>query len=166
MIDLFSFAKPIAGYERYSVNRDGRVFSDCNDGKFVELTPSKSTNGYLRVFLYKCGKRKMFYIHRLVANAFLKNPFNLPCVNHKDFNKENNTVENLEVCSFRYNMIYNSMFGKRHSSMFVGVTWNKRKKKWLAQYQVGKKKIFLGYYDTQEKAHDAYTNALNSDKNA
>lgn len=162
MIDLFSFAKPIVGYERYLVNRDGHVFSDGSDGKMRELSPCKTPSGYLKVWLYKQGKRKMFYIHRLVANAFLKNPNNLPCVNHKDFDKTNNKVENLEPCTSRYNMIYNSIFGK-HSSRFVGVTWNKSRKKWQAQYQVGKKKIFLGCFDTQEEAHDAYINALKAD---
>lgn len=112
MVDLFSFAKPVKGYERYLVNRDGHVFSDGSDGKMRELAPCKTPSGYLKVWLYKQGKRKMFYIHRLVVNAFLKNPLNLPCVNHKDFDKTNNKVENLEPCTSRYNMIYNSIFGK------------------------------------------------------
>lgn len=46
-------------------------------------------------------------IHRLVANAFLENPYNLPCVNHKDENKQNNLVTNLEFCSYSYNNSYN-----------------------------------------------------------
>lgn len=159
MLDLFSFVKPIDGYERYFVNRDGHVFSDGRDGKMRELAPCRTPSGYLKVWLYKQGRRKMFYIHRLVTKAFLKNPQNLPCINHKDFNKANNKVENLEVCTSRYNMIYNSRFGK-HSSKYVGVTWDKNRKKWQAQYQIGKKKIFLGRFDTQEEAHAAYVNAM------
>lgn len=63
-------------------------------------------NGYIQISLSKNHKYKRFYIHRLVASAFLGNPDNLPEVNHKDENKLNNCVENLEWCSSSYNKSY------------------------------------------------------------
>ena len=58
--------------------------------------------------LYKDGKRKNYKIHRLVAEAYLLNPEGLPCVNHKDENKENNALLNLEWCNVAYNNSYGS----------------------------------------------------------
>lgn len=63
-------------------------------------------NGYLSVSLRKDGKQKRFYVHRLVAEAFIENPMNLREVNHIDENKSNNNVSNLEWCSHSYNMLY------------------------------------------------------------
>ncbi len=60
-------------------------------------------NGYLSVSLSKENKLKQKNIHRLVAEAFLPNPFNLPVINHIDENKKNNMVSNLEWCSCAYN---------------------------------------------------------------
>lgn len=77
----------------------------------------------------------MFYIHRLVAQAFLENPEALPMVNHKDFDKTNNDVDNLEYCTARYNVIY-SAIAKKTSSVYLGVTWNKNNRKWQAQYHM------------------------------
>lgn len=62
--------------------------------------------GYLKCFLYKNGTRKTFNVHRLVAQAFIPNPNNLPQVNHKDENKKNNNIVNLEWCSNQYNAKY------------------------------------------------------------
>ena len=72
------------------------------------LSPGKDTDGYLKVCLSCNGKNKMFFVHRLVAEAFLPNPDNLPQVNHKDEDKSNNRVDNLEWCSQLYNNIYGS----------------------------------------------------------
>lgn len=76
--------------------------------KFKEhlLTPRKITHGYLSIMLYKKGKPKNYKIHRLVAQAFIPNPDNLPEVNHKDEDKTNNCVDNLEWCTHKYNSNY------------------------------------------------------------
>lgn len=150
---------PIKGYGRYCVSKQGRVFAIGSDKKLKEIAPCKTPKGYLKVWLYKNGKRKMFYVHRLVAQAFLENPDALPMVNHKDFDKANNDVGNLEYCTARYNMTY-SAIAKQTSSSYLGVTWNKRARKWQAQYQIGKKKIYIGCFGTQEEAHIAYVNAI------
>lgn len=70
------------------------------------LKPMKDNNGYLKVRLCNGEKSKTFNLHRLVAEAFLPNPDNLPQVNHKDENKLNNSVDNLEWCDSRYNKNY------------------------------------------------------------
>lgn len=73
------------------------------------LKPGKNTGGYLQIKLCKNGKRKIFTIHRLVAETFIPNPDNLLCINHKDENKENNRVENLEWCTYEYNNNYGTI---------------------------------------------------------
>ena len=89
--------KDILGYEGlYAATSCGRIWS-YNNKKF--LKPIPNGNGYLRVHLYKDGKRKEFLIHRLVADAYLSNPDNLPQVNHIDGNKEHNYLKNLEFCT-------------------------------------------------------------------
>lgn len=70
------------------------------------LKPAKDRNGYLKVQLSKDGKGKLFFVHRLVAMAFIPNPNNLPMINHKDENPSNNCVDNLEWCTQKYNVNY------------------------------------------------------------
>ena len=98
--------KPVVGYEGlYEVSNWGRIKS-IKFGKERILNPGTNSCGYLHVGLYKNGKRKIFLVHRLVAEAFIPNPNNLPCINHKDENKLNNSVENLEWCNSKYNNTY------------------------------------------------------------
>ena len=70
------------------------------------LSSRPHDGGYAIVALYKNGKRKDYHVHRLVAEAFLDNPDNLPCINHKDENPSNNHYSNLEFCSYQYNNTY------------------------------------------------------------
>lgn len=104
--------KDVVGYEGlYQVSNMGRVKSFCQSTKFHKqkefiLKPSLINTGYEVVTLYSKEKRKKFQIHRLVATAFIPNPNNLPCVNHKDENKVNNCVSNLEWCTYQYNNNY------------------------------------------------------------
>ena len=103
--------KDILGYEGYyQVSNYGRVKSikrnTKNQFKYFERIkePYIGNNGYLCVVLYKDNKSKHFSIHRLVANAFVDNPNNLPQVNHIDCNKKNNKVNNLEWVTASDNM--------------------------------------------------------------
>lgn len=101
--------KNIKGYEGlYQISDEGEVRSlNYNKtGKAQLLKPADSGKGYLFVGLCKNGKRKKFKVHRLVAMAFIPNPSNLPYINHKDENKENNCVSNLEWCDRKYNNNY------------------------------------------------------------
>jgi len=77
----------------YCVDENGNVFSSFSN-KYLKL--SKSKTGYLVVNVRVGGLRQPVYVHRLVAEAFIPNPDNKPFVNHKDGNKENNTLLNLE----------------------------------------------------------------------
>lgn len=103
--------KDIEGYEGlYQVSNMGRVRSLR---KNIILRQS-ITNGYEKAALYKNKKGyKYFLIHRLVANAFIPNPDNLPQVNHKDENKLNNCVDNLEWCTQEYNINYGTGIARR-----------------------------------------------------
>lgn len=103
--------KDIEGYEGlYQVSTHGRVRS-LKRNKI--MNPVKAINGYMRVRLIKNGKDKNYLVHRLVAEAFLPNWFDDPQVNHRDENKQNNHVDNLEWCSAKYNTNYGSCIKRR-----------------------------------------------------
>lgn len=95
---------PVKGYEgRYSVSNRGVVVSHLT-GK--QLTQSCNTFGYKQVSLHKDGKQVSKTVHRLVAEVFIPNHNSLPFVNHKDEDKTNNDVSNLEWCTCQYNTEY------------------------------------------------------------
>lgn len=77
------------------------------------MKPSPNSDGYLTTVLAMNGKKYTVAIHRLVAVAFIPNPLNLPEVNHKDGNKLNNDVSNLEWTSHKDNMIHANHTGLR-----------------------------------------------------
>lgn len=100
--------KDIKNYEGlYQVSNLGRIRSFYNykrNGNNI-LTP-QIKRGYYQVGLRKDKKRKWYQLHRLIATAFIPNPKNLPQVNHKDENKTNNSIDNLEWCTVSYNNCY------------------------------------------------------------
>ena len=99
----------IKGYEgRYQISDTGQVYSLVSK-KY--LKPQDDGRGYLFFHLSNGkGKCKNEKIHRLVAQAFVPNPDNLPEVNHIDENKYNNCVDNLEWCSVKYNRNYGTRY--------------------------------------------------------
>ena len=121
MIEKF---KPVKGYAGiYEISNLGRVKSlsriiERKDGnsRVTEdriIIPFITKCGYHQIALTnKDGVKKKHYIHRLVANAFIENPNKLPIINHKDENKLNNRVDNLEWCSAYYNLRYGKMQAK------------------------------------------------------
>lgn len=99
--------KPVRDFdELYLVSDMGRVIS-LRSG--MQLSPGKT--GYALVTLYKDDKRVVKSVHRLVAEAFLSNPDNLPIVNHKDGNKQNNRLDNLEWCTQKENVAHAIQMG-------------------------------------------------------
>jgi hypothetical protein len=119
--------KPVKEYEGYyEVDQFGRVFSVdrvvlVNDNgrqynkplKAKQMKQSVHTKGYKTVALTKDGKTKTMFVHRIVAEAFISNNDNLPMVNHKDEDKTNNFVENLEWCTVAYNNTYGNAQKKK-----------------------------------------------------
>lgn len=94
----------------YQVSNTGKIKSL----KYKKiLKPSFDKNGYASLNLCKNGKISHRTIHRLVAETFITNTNNYPCVNHKDENPKNNNVENLEWCTYKYNMNYGTGFERR-----------------------------------------------------
>lgn len=120
---------PVVGYEGfYEVSSTGKVKSV---ERFVyggrvnqrvvrekEMAVYEDHHGYLRVNLNRDNRFKGKFVHRLVAEAFIKNPSNYPIVNHMDGNKKNNNVNNLEWCTYKYNT---------HHAIENGLTQNGRK---------------------------------------
>lgn len=102
--------KDIEGFEGlYEISNLGNVKSLVNNKGVARekiLKPFISGNGHLQVRLCKNKTSKLLYVHRLVAQAFLPNQHNLPCINHIDENKQNNVVSNLEWCTHKYNINY------------------------------------------------------------
>ena len=108
--------KEIPDFPNYEVSNWGNVRSKDrvsermgNDAKLKGMMlKGKIDRGYKRVTLYAGDRKrhKEISVHRLVAQAFIPNPSNLPCVNHKDENPKNNHVDNLEWCTHKYNSNY------------------------------------------------------------
>ena len=138
--------KPVKGYEGYyEVDQFGRVFGleriiKVNDnGRNYEkpiagkqLKQSMHTKGYKTVSLTKDGKTKTLFVHRLVAEAFIPNVDNLPMVNHKDEDKTNNFVENLEWCTNDYNINYGTA-RKRQANKIRGIPHTDEHKKKISE---------------------------------
>ena len=112
--------KPIEGFDGYYVTDEGKIISNIKMGGKRQYTDAfheiygrpNPKNGYCRVFMrHNDGKRKDRYVHRLVAEAFIENPSNKPCVNHKDCNRANNSVDNLEWVTYKENNEYTLKVG-------------------------------------------------------
>ena len=138
--------KPVVGYEGYyevdqfgrvfgvdrtvSVNDNGRVYDKDIAGKQMKQT--MHDKGYKIVSLTKDGKTKLCFVHRIVAEAFIPNPDGLPMVNHKDEDKANNFLENLEWCTALYNNTYGNAQKKRVKKI-KGVPLSKEHKRKIGE---------------------------------
>lgn len=121
--------KDIKGFEGlYQVSNIGRIKSlsrkaicnsACNIKRLIKdkvLTTVASNKGYIFVSLRDSnGNKYTKRVHRLVAEAFIDNPNNYPIINHKDCDRSNNCVENLEWCTYEYNNQYTFKMGYRDS---------------------------------------------------
>ena len=120
--------KDIEGYKGYQISNHGNVKSlNYNrTGKEKILKPAKDKNGYLMVCLRKQGKSQTHYIHRFVAQAFIPNPNNYLEINHRDEDKANNCVSNLEWCDRKHNINYgtrNEKLSKQVLCVETGVVY-------------------------------------------
>lgn len=150
--------KDIKGYEdKYQVSNTGKVRSKDrfdsamrNRIKGQIIKQVSSAHGYKRLNLCKNGKPRLWLVHRLVAEAFIPNPNNLPYINHKDENPSNNNVDNLEWCTHLYNMNYGTI-KERHSRDMTGKMINRPdKSKPVLQYD--KSGNFIARYESAQEA--------------
>lgn len=115
MIKTQEIWEDIEGFDNYQISNFGRIKSKerivsnaCRTYLKKEqiLKSHVMKTGYIGIHLAQDGKRKLFKIHRLVATAFIPNYERLPCINHIDGNKLNNSIENLEWCTIKQNNIH------------------------------------------------------------
>lgn len=108
--------KDIPGFEgSYAATEDGQIWSYKRQ-RF--LKPCGEPDNYQIVMLSKNNKGKCYFVHRLVALAWLPNPDNLPQVNHKDEHKDHNWPSNLEWCDAKYNLSYGKCARRRHKAVY------------------------------------------------
>ena len=151
--------KDIVGYEGlYQVSNLGNVKSleriviKKDNKKYLQkekiLRLGLSDKKYYTVSLFKNGKGKTYRIHRLVAEAFIPNPNNYPCVNHKDENKQNNCIDNLEWCTNKYNLNYSDT--------------GKLKRRKIIQYSINFEPIYVweSIKEASEKFNINYRNII------
>lgn len=101
--------------DMYKISNLGRIVS-FHKNKISFLHPNKTRKGYARVAICFCNAKRQVFVHRLVAEAFLQNPYGYKEINHKDGNKLNNEVNNLEFCTSKYNTWHKfNVLGYRHS---------------------------------------------------
>ncbi len=182
---------PIQGYEGlYSITSFGRVWSHerkVKNGKnsyrvcsvkFLKLISDK--DGYSYVNLHMNKKRKTYKVHRIEAQHYIPNLLNLPEINHKDGNKQNNyagiaaknyTDGNLEWCTHEKNMSHasiNKLYTYKYHFEYYGVSFDKRDKQrkepWYAQIIIDKKLVWLGYYKIELEAAQIYNNYVVKNK--
>lgn len=158
--------KPIKDYEGYyEVSNYGNVRSV---GRYIDfgctgyhynkpriLSAISHGNGYLYITLVKDKKRSNKYIYRLVAENFIENKDNKPCVNHKDFDRSNNYVENLEWTTYSENINWSVKNGnynipkKNHKTNFVYGKYIRYK---YGKYEVCFPGKYIGRFDSLENA--------------
>lgn len=139
----------------FQVSNIGRVrsFLRDKDGRILKL--SDNGRGYAVVRITYKRKKMSWKVHQLVASAFLGHTpnGNNMVVNHKDFNRKNNRLDNLEIVSSRENGNQKHM---PSSSKYTGVCWDKSRNKWLAKIYINKVQCNLGRFDNEIDAHNAY----------
>lgn len=149
--------KDVIGYEGvYQVSNFGNV-KCCKNGLIRNYYLEK--NGYYSITLRKNGIGKTRKVHQLVAESFLNHK---RCglklvVNHIDLDKTNNKMDNLEVITNRENC------NKKHlksTSKYVGVHWNKEDRKWKSTITINKELKYLGSFNDELEASEAYQKAL------
>ncbi len=162
--------KDITGYEgKYKISSLGRVKSlerldsigrRVKESILIPIISGRKKCEYYSVGLHKGDKKKVVKIHILVAMEFLgykPDNTNVLVVNHKDLDKLNNNLYNLEIISNRENCNKKHI---KHSSIYTGVHFYKRDLKWKAQIQVNGKIKYLGMFDKEIDASNAYELAL------
>ena len=148
----------ISGFPNYMISSCGRVM---NIRTFKVLRPGINSSGYLHVCLSKDANQSFKTIHRQVANAFILNLTDLPCVDHIDRNKLNNHLSNLRWCTREENQHNRSKQKKDTTSVYKGVYFDKKANKWRAQIKHNGQQIHIGYFLDESEAGRAYDRKAN-----
>jgi len=164
MTNIEEIWKDVPGHEGlYRISNLGRVKSLRYKGYSVAriLRISVDPHGYQMICLTKDKEKRTKKIHKLVAIAFLGHE---PCghklvVNHKDLNKLNNNLSNLELVSSRINGNKKHL---PHSIEYTGVSWNKKDRNYECKIMVKGVSVYLGRFKNEIDAHYAYENKLKS----
>lgn len=149
--------KDIEGWEGYQISSFGRARS-IRFNKERILATFLSNAGYLFASVSKNGKRENLYIHKSVAKAFILNPYNKPFINHMNGIKTDNRSENFEWVSSRENQAHS--LNRVRASKYYGVHKKNRNKGWTSSIWINKKLQYIGSFQTEEEAHEAYQKAL------
>ena len=169
--------KPIPDYEQsYEVSTAGQV-RNIRSGRILTARLG-GTASYRFVSLYKHNKEKHFLVHRLVAAAFVPNPYGKPQVNHKDMDKENNAASNLEWVTVSENHRHAFANGRKPTLSWLGkkanhamskyphVTYDRSRGRWKAVVKRGGKTVYQKRFDTELDAANAAVEFLKGFANA
>ena len=151
--------KPIKDYEGiYEVSNYGNIKS-FHLGKEKILSNNLNQRGYYQIFLYKDKQKIVKRVHQLVAIEFLNHTIcgHKLVVNHKDFNKTNNHIDNLEIVTQRENSNQKQF---KSTSQYVGVGWDKPSNKWRSRIRIQGKLIHLGLFTNEIDASELYQKTL------
>ena len=135
----------IQGYPNYLIYQDSRIWSNYQKGGFLKQAVTK--DGYHRVCLCRDEKKKMFYVHRLVAIHFIANPDNKPEVDHINQNPHDNRVENLRWVTRLENGQNMGMF-KTNTSGHKNISYRKQSDGWQFNKTINKKR-YTKYFETK-----------------
>ncbi|MDR1286282.1 MAG: HNH endonuclease [Treponema sp.] len=152
--------KDITGYEGlYKASNYGNILSVQRHkiNRTIReriLKKDKGKNGYFCIYLSKNGKVKKHLIHRIVAMTFIPNPENLPQVNHKDENKSNNYVGNLEWCTCSYNSSYGTINQRRtaHTNYYSSANMERHKRDRIPVMQLSRKLELINVFESLSQA--------------
>lgn len=144
--------KPIYDFpNKYEVSNLGRI-RNINTNHIYKATNKKKD--YFTIILYDDTHKRTTRYHREVAKAFIPNPNKFPCVNHKDLNKQNNCVDNLEWCSYSHNTKDAINKGANTMSGFNKYNKNKFNKKYGKIFQYDKEYNLLNVFNNPKEAYE------------
>ncbi|MCI6458453.1 MAG: NUMOD4 domain-containing protein [Clostridium sp.] len=152
----------VRSFDKYIDVKIRNVDKVLKRGKILKQVYTKG--GYLKVSLCKNGKRTRLSVHRLVAEAFIPNPLNLPVINHKDEVKDNNYLYNLEWCTVKYNSNYGTAIKrsaeKRSKKVYQYDLKGNLIKEWSSAYEAGRNGFTRSHVSKcclgKQKTHKGY----------
>jgi hypothetical protein len=143
--------KIIKDFENYEISNFGNI-KNVKTGRILKKTIDG--HGYHMVKLCKEGKKVNKKIHKLVGNAFIPNPLNKNCIDHKDGNRLNNNIDNLRYVTYQENNM-NRKIATNNTSGFKGISFNKKYNKWHSYIKINGKLNYLGLFEKIEDAVNA-----------